>query len=133
MMGSPDFGPNTSDEGKAMRFNTGKVPLSHVLDFPRAAACMARVSEYGAKKYDRGNFQKGQKATVTLDCMLRHLWKWWCGEDIDPESGCHHLGHFLWNAMCLVEDMMRDDPDLDDRTFKRDDLDTPDLPTTYGS
>lgn len=127
-----EFGPNTSPEGKAMRFNSGKVPMGHVLDYPRAMAEFARVAAYGAAKYDRGNFQKGQKATVTIDCMLRHLWKWWCGEDQDAESGCHHLGHVVWNALVLLEDAIRSNAD-DDRTFNRGDIELPDIKETFGA
>jgi len=132
---SADYGKNTSPEGKAMRFNEGKVPMGHVLDYPRAMAELAKVADYGANKYDRGNFQRGQKASVTIDCMMRHLWKWWCGEDYDPESMCHHLGHVVWNVMVLCEDMMRAaegaSRDNDDRTFKGD-YEAVDTKETFG-
>jgi hypothetical protein len=37
-----------------------------------------------------------------MDCLLRHLFKWWyLGEDIDPDSGEHHLDHVLANALFL--------------------------------
>lgn len=114
---------NTSPPGKALRYNEGKAPLSHTLDYPRAMKQLALVAEYGAGKYNRGNFQQGQKASVTINSMFRHLTSWWCGEDEDPESGCHHLAHFLWNAVVLVEDMMADREGDDDRTFNE--CDTP--------
>ena len=122
-----DYGPNISDPGKATRYAAGKAPLSHIMDFPRAMKQLSLIAEYGAHKYDRGNFQKGQKATVTIDCMMRHLVAWWCGEDIDPESKQHHLGHFLWNAVVLTEDMVANRPGDDDRTFNRKDLEKPDI------
>ena len=111
------YGPNTSDPGKAMRFNQGKTPLSHILDWPRAMGALSEVAEYGAKKYDRGNFQSGQRASVTINSMLRHLFAWWKGEDYDKESEIHHLAHFAWNAMVLLEDALADRAGDDDRTF----------------
>lgn len=122
-MSNEPFGPNTAEEGKALRYSDGKIPLSHILDFPRSMVALAEVAEYGARKYSRGNFQKGQHASVTVDCMLRHLYKWWAGEDMDPESGCHHLGHAAWNMLVLLEDMIRaterplSNGEDDDRTF----------------
>tara|TARA_R110000824_G_scaffold3751_2_gene17899 strand:+ start:9042 stop:9521 length:480 start_codon:yes stop_codon:yes gene_type:complete len=114
---------NTAERSdKAMRSNSGKVPMSHVLDFPRAMALLAEVAEGGAEKYNRGNFQKGQDASVTIDCLLRHLFKWWAGEDDDSESGKSHLGHVMWNATVLAEDMQRGIKQQDDRTFNDDNI-----------
>lgn len=109
---------NTSEASdKAMRANSNKVQMSHVLDFPRAMALLAQVASQGAEKYQRGNFQRGQYASVTLDSLMRHLFKWWAGEDDDPESGNSHLGHVMWNAIVLAEDMQRGIKEQDDRTF----------------
>ena len=33
--------------------------------------------------------------------VLRHLCQWWGGEDIDPESGLHHIDHALTQLMIL--------------------------------
>ena len=42
------------------------------------------------------------KWSTAMDCLLRHLFKWWyLGEDIDPESGEHHLDHAFCNLMML--------------------------------
>lgn len=114
--------PFTTDTGKAMRSNNNKVPMSHTLDFPRAMSLLSQVAAMGAKKYERGNFQKGQDASITIDCMMRHLYKWWAGEDTDPESGLSHLGHVMWNAVVLAEDMERGIQEQDDRTFNSPDI-----------
>lgn len=89
---------------KADRANQGKLPMSHVLDYPYALAALAEVAAYGANKYERGNYLKGQDATVTMDCLMRHLVKWWAGENLDKESGISHLSHVMWNLATLIQD-----------------------------
>lgn len=87
----------------ALRFNQGKAQLSYVLSFPQALAGIARVCEYGAKKYTRWNYLlSGKDNSEYVDCLLRHLEQWFNGEDRD-ESGCHHLDHVAWNALALSE------------------------------
>lgn len=72
---------------------------------------MVRVLEYGAEKYtikhpDTGelisgahNWKKGLKKEEILESMMRHLVALMDGEDIDPESGQHHIGHIMCNTM----------------------------------
>lgn len=48
---------------------------------------------YGAKKYAPRNWEKGIKFGRVFGALLRHLFAWWKGEDVDPESGLHHLDH----------------------------------------
>jgi hypothetical protein len=56
----------------------------------------------GTIKYAAWNWSKGMKWSTCMDCLLRHLFKWWyCGEDIDPESGEHHLDHVFCNLFFL--------------------------------
>ena len=99
---------------EAMRHNSGKPELSYILTFPRAVKLFARVCMYGASKYDRGNYLKGAPLSQYVDCLMRHLQAWWSGEDIDTESGQHHLGHVVWNALCLCEIALAQ-PERDDR------------------
>mgnify|MGYP003148442678 CR=1 FL=1 len=48
----------------------------------------------GDRKYGRHNFRGvGVKASVYYDAFMRHVMAWWEGEDLDPESGLHHLAH----------------------------------------
>ena len=89
---------------EALRFNGDKPSLSYILTFPRAISEFARVCMYGAEKYDRGNYLKGGKPlSEYVDCLLRHLTAWQDGENVDPESGQHHLGHVVWNALALCQ------------------------------
>lgn len=98
----------------ALRYNTGKPTLHVNLNFPEALRGTARVTAYGEQKYARNNYLKGAPASQSVDCMMRHLEKWWNGENNDSESGLSHLDHFVWNAMRLANEM-HTRPDLDDR------------------
>lgn len=83
----------------ADRFNDGKLQWSMV-DF-KSLEDMVRVLEFGAKKYSRDNWKKGLKTTEVVDSMLRHVYAYLDGEDIDPESGINHTGHIMCNALFL--------------------------------
>ena len=62
----------------------------------------AEVFAYGADKYDAWNWAKGMSWTETYASVLRHLFAWHRGEDIDPESGLPHAAHALTQMMVLV-------------------------------
>lgn len=86
---------------KAMRFNAGKAKLSLVLEGGVAIEGMARVLEYGTKKYARGNWRKDMVLEDIMDSMLRHQNAVMNGELIDPETGLPHADHIFCNAMFL--------------------------------
>lgn len=91
---------NSSARGSGARANSGKVSLS-LVPFHLLAGC-ARVFMSGKLKYAEWNWAKGMKWSTCFDCLLRHLFKWfYCGEDIDPESGEHHLDHVFCNLFML--------------------------------
>lgn len=86
---------------QSLRYNTGKPELSYILDVMPALHDMVAVMEFGGKKYERNNWQKGFPREKLLDSMLRHIDAFYSGEDIDPESGLPHVGHILCNAAFL--------------------------------
>lgn len=60
------------------------------------------VLTFGAKKYAPNNWQLVHDAQERYyAALLRHLKSWRCGEQIDPESGLHHLAHVACNALFL--------------------------------
>lgn len=75
---------------------------------------VARVREFGAKKYSRDNWKQGFKVTRSIAAAMRHLVAFANGETNDPESGLCHLGH----AVCGIEHAiydMKHRPENDDR------------------
>jgi len=97
----------------AGRFSEGKV--RHDLVAPWALEQIARVYTYGTIKYNDDNWWKGLKwKKDVFGCVLRHVWKWFRGEQNDDESGCHHLAHAAWNCMALME-YERNKIGIDDR------------------
>jgi len=96
---------------EADRFNQGKLQWS-LVDF-NAFEDMVRVLEFGAQKYDAHNWKKGLMVSGVCESLIRHLFAYMNGEDIDPESGLPHIGHIQCNAMFLGNYSKR--PELDDR------------------
>ena len=103
----------------ADRFNDGKLQWSMV-DF-KSLEDMVRVLEFGAKKYSRDNWKKGLKTTEVVDSMLRHIYAYLEGEDLDPESGINHTGHIMCNAMFLSHmHLFRKDMDTRCKTLSKE-------------
>jgi hypothetical protein len=43
-----------------------------------------------------------------MDSALRHLQAYAGGEEVDAETGCHHLGHAVWNVKVLLEQVLKE-------------------------
>lgn len=77
---------------------------------------LAKVFMFGAKKYKRGDWLKGRPYMDTLDSAMRHLFKHYIlGETHDDESGCHHMAHYCWNILAVIQYDLMQLPELDDR------------------
>ena len=60
---------------------------------------MVKVLTFGAKKYERDNWQKVDNGEQRYyAALIRHLNAYRSGEHLDPESGLPHLAH----AMCCL-------------------------------
>jgi len=76
---------------------------------------LGAVLRHGAEKYGRHNWRDaGISASVYYDAALRHLFSWWEGETIDPESGLPHLAHAM-ASLCIVLDATDQGKITDDR------------------
>lgn len=82
---------------KGLRYNKGKRKWS-LVHF-KSLEPMIEVLEFGSKKYSRFNWQKGLDKDEILESLQRHLASLFDGEEIDPESKVHHIGHIMCNAM----------------------------------
>ena len=69
---------------------------------PEALEDIARVYGYGVKKYGPHNWRKGYPWSWSFSALMRHLWAFWRGEDLDPESGLPHLSHAGFHVMSLL-------------------------------
>jgi hypothetical protein len=92
---------------RADRKNDGKPQLSYV-DLKSLEPC-ARALEYGANKYSRNNWKKGQPASQILDSLMRHISALQDGEEVDAESGLPHIAHIQANAMFLGHKSTKND------------------------
>jgi hypothetical protein len=63
---------------------------------------IAKVLTFGAKKYNDNNWRAGFKWTRVLGALLRHLFAWSRGEDLDPETGLSHMAHAGCNVLFLL-------------------------------
>ena len=84
---------------KALRYNEGK-PRWSLVDF-KSLEGMVRVLEFGADKYDKDNWKKGEHTSKICESLLRHLFAHMSGKRIDEESGLSHIDHVACNVMFL--------------------------------
>lgn len=102
---------------KALRFNAGK--LRYDLLEPYAIQELVRVFSKGANKYADWNWLNGgMNYSIMLASLKRHVAAFELGEDIDPETGCHHMAQAAWNALGIVT-YAKYFPENDDRIIHK--------------
>lgn len=69
----------------------GKLPL-HLLPID-AIEQITAVLDFGARKYEPRNWEKGMAWSRVFGALMRHMFAWWRGEKADPETGLSHLAH----------------------------------------
>lgn len=85
-------------EGK--KFDGGKCRLD-LLPFD-ALWEVGNVYTMGASKYGDYNWRGGLKFSRVFSALLRHAFKWFCGERYDKEDGQHHLSSVVWCGLTLL-------------------------------
>lgn len=80
---------------------------------------IARVLDYGRRKYAAWNWSKGMAWSIALACAARHLEWILLGQADDAESGLPHFGHAGCNVVFLIQ-------------YHRTFLEGDDRPTTLG-
>lgn len=81
----------------ATKDDTGKAPYDLIA--PEMLDALAAVLDFGARKYEPRNWEKGMRWGRCFAALMRHLWSWWSGKgDNDPETGMSHL----WHAACCL-------------------------------
>lgn len=98
---------NKKDSNPKDAIGCKKPPLS-VLPMPVLFEVGAGMLE-GACKYRRHNYRAvGVRASIYFDAAMRHLALWWEGEDIDQDSGLHHITKAIAGLIVLRDAQMRD-------------------------
>ena len=88
-----------SDKPVGYKADEGKLPYDLIA--PEALEELAKVLQFGAKKYAPRNWEKGMAWSRVFAALQRHLWAWWKGDSKDPETGFSHLSHALCCLMFL--------------------------------
>jgi hypothetical protein len=69
----------------------------------------------GARKYGRHNYRvSGVRASVYFDAAMRHLLRYYEGEDIDPDSGLPHITKAM-ASLAVLRDAEINETVVDDR------------------
>ena len=78
-----------------------KAPLDYLE--PVADEAIARAIRSGAVKYGTRNYvEEPIEARIYVAAFRRHITAWLKGEDIDPDSGMHHLAHVGANVHVVL-------------------------------
>jgi hypothetical protein len=104
-----------TDTSQGAKFDGGKIGVWMLPTEPLED--IAKVLDFGAKKYAAYNWTNGISYSRIYGSLLRHLFAWWRGEDIDPESGLSHLSHAGCNILFLLQ-FARSRKSFDDRPVK---------------
>lgn len=86
----------------AVRYNKGKTRFDLIP--PEFIREVAEVFTFGSQKYEANNwkgFNAQQKEEIKAS-LLRHIYSYLEGEELDPESGLHHLAHAGCNLAFLA-------------------------------
>lgn len=89
--GTKDGNPKEAIGSNKLRL--GLVP--YVFTAHTALAMTDGMGKYGAYNYEA----LGARSSVYIDAALRHIQRWSLGQETDPDSGVHNLGHA---AACLA-------------------------------
>lgn len=87
---------------EGVKYDSGK-PTPRLLP-PHALLAIAKVLEFGARKYSPDNWKHVENAgSRYMDAMLRHILAYMSGEENDPETGESHLAHAGCCLMFLLD------------------------------
>lgn len=79
-----------------IKYDSGK-PRLELLP-PELLLGVADILTFGAQKYSDRNWELGMNWSRVFGALMRHMWAWWRGENVDSETGKSHL----WHAGCCI-------------------------------
>lgn len=83
---------------------------------PLAVNELAKLYGRGAAKYAPNNFRLGYETKKSYAAGQRHGSLFWSGEDLDSETGCHHLTSYIWHIFTIIESNITH-PGFDSRPY----------------
>lgn len=98
----------SGDSSWILRAISNFISVRYDDSFETAILELAKHYEAGAKKYDERNWEKGIPCHCYVDSGVRHLLKYYRGDDDEP-----HDRAFLWNMFGLLW-TMRNIPNMND-------------------
>lgn len=87
--------------GGGIKNDQGKPPMELLSNI--ALTEIAKVMEFGSRKYAAHNWRRGLAWSRVLGAAARHLFAFIGGQDKDPETGLSHLAHLGCCVMFLLE------------------------------
>lgn len=96
----------TSDSGASKGSKLARYDLIPT----RPLKALAEHYGRGAEKYKpvtkdgvtQDNWRFGYPLSLSYAALFRHLTQFWAGEDIDEETGSHHLSAVAWHAFTML-------------------------------
>lgn len=104
------MGDNPKDALGIQKASVSFIPQASILH-------CARAMMHGAAKYGKFNWRaKKVTGSIYVDAGFRHRALWLEGQELDEESGCHHLAHSMACDAILL-DAIETGNLLDDRAI----------------
>lgn len=69
---------------------------------PSALLALGETALIGTVKYGQHNYMHGIHYSKLYSALLRHLFRWWGGEERDQQDGQHHLASVAFHALALL-------------------------------
>lgn len=88
-----------SETGDHLRKDNGK-PRFDLIP-PEVLFALAELYARGAVKYSERGWEEGMSWGRCFASLMRHAWKWMKGEDLDEDTGSHHMINVIFNATAL--------------------------------
>lgn len=76
---------------------------------------VVKVLNFGARKYEDRNWEKGIQHSRVYAAAIRHLTRWFSWEDTDEETDLPHLAHATCCCLFLLSYQLRGQYEFDDR------------------
>lgn len=112
-----EFGAPCVGAQQSARHNSGKTQLREI--DPAFILGLGQVLTASREKYEEGNWQRETKLSTPYESCMRHLMKYWSGEQLDNETQMNHLLHAATNIMFLYYHETSG-KGIDDRLFKKE-------------